>query len=833
MTGRLPRRNYLPPKRLVAVTLNGVARRQTALLFGMTRVSLVASVVLHALVVAWCASTLADDDAVPVGVGRETNKAALHERIDELIEGAAVGPLAPVCSDADFVRRIFLDLTGVIPTAERAKEFALDKRADKRWRLIDELLASAEFSRHMTTTLDVMLMERKPDKVVKQPEWEAYLYRAVADSKPLDRLFREVIQADGNDAKQRAAARFVLDRDAEPNLITRDLGRLAFGMDLQCCQCHDHPLINDYYQDDYYGLYAFVQRTGLFTDAKTKLVSLTEKADGEASFKSVFTGAAQDKTVPRVPKGAVLFVEPQFAKGQEYQVAPAKDVRGVPKFSRRGALAEMLPGSEEFARNMANRLWALMFGRGIVHPLDFHYAGNPPANPRLLTLLANEFAASGFQLRPLLREAALTRVYQRTCEAPRPEMVNFADVAARVEQLEREKAVKQKAVEPLAAVLTKAKEAFKAVREEDAKVVAELPRLEKAVADARQALEKIAAERRKAAELAALIEKEAVAVSAAVAKLSAAARALSDDKVLAEAAEKVAARAAELGVVVDRVKKAGQQPGDGQADAAQGLANAEAALAAMMAKRPALERLRKVEQAQLAAQHELADANYAVAQCEAQIVAAKGLVDYAELAKTDPVKASAAWSGIVEKWTIAGQVAALKPLTADQLAVSGMQATGMWRGHIASAEAKLEKAPPEELKTAKADERDRVKVGLVQLELLNQLRGTNAEFVRQYGGLLGEEFQATVNQALFFGNGATIDGWLKPARENLVARLAKIEDTRALADEMSWAVFSRGALESEQQAVGEYLKSRAEDRAAAIGEMVWALLSSSEFRFNH
>src|SRR4029078_10462161 len=118
---------------------------------------------------------------------------------------------------------------------------------------------------------------------------------------------------------------------------------LALGMDLQCCQCHDHPLIDDYSQADYYGLFAFVHRTSLFTDAKTKLISLTEKADGEAGFKSVFTGAASDKALPQVPKGAVLFVEPRFRPGDEYNVKPDKTVRGVPKFSRREALAERLP----------------------------------------------------------------------------------------------------------------------------------------------------------------------------------------------------------------------------------------------------------------------------------------------------------------------------------------------------------------------------------------------------------------------------------------------------------------------------------------------------------
>src|SRR2546421_2842486 len=217
---------------------------------------------------------------------------ALHDTIDSLVDSAAIGPLAPLCTDSDFVRRIYLDLTGVIPTAEQARAFVADKSEDKRQRLIDELLASPAFIRHMTITFDGVLMQRLPEKTIKQPEWEAWLYNSLAADKPLDQLFRELVENDGAEPTRRPAARFTLDRDAEPNLLTRDIGRLVFGFDLQCCQCHDHPLIDDYYQEDYYGLFAFVNRTSLFTDAKAKLISLTEKADGEASFKSVFTGAA-------------------------------------------------------------------------------------------------------------------------------------------------------------------------------------------------------------------------------------------------------------------------------------------------------------------------------------------------------------------------------------------------------------------------------------------------------------------------------------------------------------------------------------------------------------
>ena len=264
----------------------------------------------------------------------------LRARIDELIDAAAVGPLAPACCDADFVRRVYLDLTGVIPTADQARAFFADPSVDKRQQLIDALLASPQYARHMALTWDVMLMERRNDKAIKTPEWQAWLRRAFADNRPLDQLCRDLVATDGADDATRPAARFFLDRDVEPNVVTRDLGRVLFGMDLQCAQCHDHPLIDDYYQADYYGLYAFVLRSSLFTDAKAKKSLIGEKADGEASYKSVFTGDAGDNVLPRLPKGATVAIEPYLVKSEQYVSAPAKDVRGVPKYSRRTELAE-------------------------------------------------------------------------------------------------------------------------------------------------------------------------------------------------------------------------------------------------------------------------------------------------------------------------------------------------------------------------------------------------------------------------------------------------------------------------------------------------------------
>jgi hypothetical protein len=117
--------------------------------------------------------------------------------------------------------------------------------------------------------------------------------------------------------------------------------------------------------------------------------------------------------------------------------------------------------------------------------------------------------------------------------------------------------------------------------------------------------------------------------------------------------------------------------------------------------------------------------------------------------------------------------------------------------------------------------------------LIDQLDNTFAEFARLYGGQPGQDFQASVNQSLYFGNGAAVDGWLKAGGESLPVRLGKLEDPAALADELYVSVFSRPATDAEKQDVTDFLKDRTADKPVAIGEMIWALLSSNEFRFNH
>ncbi len=351
--------------------------------------------------------------------------APLHQRIDRAIAAAkpdfARHAAAP-SSDAEFLRRIYLDLTGVIPTADEVRSFLKDSSPDKRQTLIDRLLASPQHARHFATVLDVMLMERRSDQYVPHAPWLEYLRASAASNKPWDQLVREILSSDGADAKTRPAAKFYLERQAEPNLLTRDISRLFLGTNLQCCQCHDHPRIDDYKQAHYYGLFAFLNRSSLVVDKKLKMAVLSEKADGEVTFQSVFDPAKKTKsTGPRLPEGPPL-KEPPVEKGKEYVVAPAAGSRAVPRFSRRALLGPSLAraDNEQFKRNIANRLWALMMGRGLVHPLDLDHSANPPSHPELLKLLADDIAARKFDMRGFLRELALSQTYQRSSEQSSP-----------------------------------------------------------------------------------------------------------------------------------------------------------------------------------------------------------------------------------------------------------------------------------------------------------------------------------------------------------------------------------------------------------------------------
>jgi hypothetical protein len=756
----------------------------------------------------------------------------LHERIDRILEANAVGPIAPVCNDADFIRRVWLDLAGVVPPASEAKAFLENPSPDKRAQLIDQLLASPHFLRHYTLVLDVGLMERRPDKAVKTPEWQEYLYDFLAAGRPLDELYRELLTADGVQTGPRAAARFLLDRDCEPNALTRDIGRIFFGRDLQCAQCHDHPIIDDYYQAEYYGLSALVVRTSAFNNAKAKRMEVAEKADGEASFQSVFTKTGSDRQLPRVPLGTTV-LEPPLEKGTEYVVAPAKDVRPVPKYSRRAQLAAVLAESDQFRRNVANRIWALVMGRGLVHPVDGHHANNPATCPEALALLTQELVARKFDLKSLVRELVLTRTYQRSCDPPKPEQFDFATL----ETLEKSLAAER---ETLAAVATKADfvreeldAKLMAATEERTKRQAELKPLDAAVTKAHEAHDKVTKARDAAKAALAKQQEQTTAVTEAAAKAKAAVEKVPGDKLLAEAAAKIAERQTALEAAAkaasDKVTAATKPVETALAE----LNMAREALAKARAPLRADEAWLALEREERAALRNRLAADEAVAALDKRLALVKSLQEFKQQQAANPDLAAKSWDRLVEEWTVRGQVGPLKALSAEQLALSLMQATGALDPQRPAALAAVQKKPPELLTKASETDKPRVLERLTEHKLLEQLRGPINVFVGLYADAAGEEFQATANQALFFGNNNQVASWLNPGGGNLVERLTKAEDPAALSEELYLSLFARRPADDEKAAIAQFLAERAQDKPAAVQEIIWALLASNEFRFNH
>jgi hypothetical protein len=347
-------------------------------------------------------------------------QAPLSARIDQHIQKGLKDAAAPRSDDAEFLRRVYLNLTGVIPSVEETRAFLADKSPDKRVKLVDKLLASDGYPRHMTNLFDVLLMDRRPDKHVKRPEWRDFLQTSFATNKPYDQLVREILSSDGSDPKTRPAAKFYLDRDGEPNVLTKDVSRLFLGMNLHCAQCHDHPLVDAFKQDHYYGLQAFLSRSYVFADKTTKVSVYAEKGEGDVTFQSVFVPKVTKNATPQIPFGKAI-LEPKFEKGQEYVKPVPKGERGIPKFSRRAQLADQIVGKDNarFPRATANRVWFFMMGRGIVDPVEYDHPANPPSHPELLQMLSDELAANKYDVKAMVRAIVLSETYQRSSEIPK------------------------------------------------------------------------------------------------------------------------------------------------------------------------------------------------------------------------------------------------------------------------------------------------------------------------------------------------------------------------------------------------------------------------------
>ena len=364
-----------------------------------------------------------------------TAESPLREQIDTAVSKYQALSNESLASAAEFQRRVYLDLLGTIPSAQETLSFLDNDAVNKREQLVDRIITDPRLNHRLANIFDVMLMERIADGQVKSAQWRQYLYESFVANKPYNVLAREILTSNGSDPATRPAARFYLDRAGETNRLTRDVGRMFFGMDMQCAQCHDHPLIDGYFQRDYYGLFAFLNRSHILTDAAKKNY-FAEKSVGNVSFKSVFTEEAGE-TGPHLPGDAPI-AEPVHKKIDEYKVRPRANVVTVPTYSRREQLAETATNGENraFNRNIANRLWGLMNGRALVAPVDLQHAGNPPLNPELMSVLELGIVQLNFDVKAFLREIALSKTYQRAYQLESRTKVTAAHIQEKLESVE-------------------------------------------------------------------------------------------------------------------------------------------------------------------------------------------------------------------------------------------------------------------------------------------------------------------------------------------------------------------------------------------------------------
>ena len=787
---------------------------------GVTAVSLL---LVAGLGTVWCAATRGETAEML------SASVALAASIDRIVAEAAVGPNAEPCSDADFVRRIHLDLVGVIPTPERVRAFLADAAADRRERLIDELMASRGFVRQMGLVFDAMLLERdRPPGGLAQP-WQAWLRDAVAAEQPLDELLGEVVAAEGGDPEATPAAAFLLARDAEPVKMTRAVGRILFGRDLQCAQCHDHPLDDDIRQAEFHGLHAFVKRTSLFTAGKAQ--QLSEAAVGEVDFTSVFTDESVSAAWPQLPDGPPLIEEPVAEPGDGYVTPPSKSSRGVAEFSRRGALAERLAESATFRRNLANRLWAVFFGQGLVHPLDGLGPENPASHPLLLDCLVEALVADDYQLRPIVRGIVLSNTYQRSVEPPSWESVDAAALQTQLSSIEAKQAELTQQREPLerAADAAEARrqaayDAERAIHVELQPTVAGRTETRKVFNDAIKAADAAEAARTTAATV-------ADAVEAALAEVRRASQLLAGDAAVTGVVATLEAEQETRAVALETaVAAAGEKAAD-KAAAEEQLTAARAAFAEVAARRS------PATLADLTREAEDATRQFVLCQQRLDRLAWRGelaadMLRVASLAEADPPAAATLWASVVERMTDNLQVGRLRPLSPDQFAFSLLQATGGLARLEAAAIATINKEPPASVTEAADEEKAAAREKAIEQAFLKQAGSVLGSFDALYADPLVEGFQATLNQALYLGNASQVSGELSPSGENLAARLLAVEPGAA-ADEVCLAVFSRPASDAEKADVAGFLEVAAEQRPQAVAELIWALLSSSEFRFNH
>jgi hypothetical protein len=332
---------------------------------------------------------------------------ALAGRIDELVAASwatrGVMPTAPA-DDAEFLRRIYLDLAGRIPRVWETREFLDDPKPDKRERLVSRLLEGPDYVRHFTNVWRATLVPEANNQQLRffLPGFQIWLQRRLQDNVGYDRMVREILalpvannqqmQRQGFDPRAATPLAFYQASELKPENLAASTSRLFLGVKLECAQCHDHPFAR-WSRKQFWELAAF------FSGVRSQngpFGGLQENADR----REIKIGGTDKVVKARLLDGT----EPTWKQG----------------VSARITLANWITTAENpfFARTAVNRVWAQFFGIGLIDPVDELGDKNPPSHPELLDELAHEFAAHQFDLRFLIRAIAMSRTYQLTSAGP-------------------------------------------------------------------------------------------------------------------------------------------------------------------------------------------------------------------------------------------------------------------------------------------------------------------------------------------------------------------------------------------------------------------------------
>ncbi len=304
---------------------------------------------------------------------------------------------AELCTDAQFIRRASLDITGTLPTPAQVTKFVEDKDPAKRDKLVDRLLETPEYSYYFANKwADILRVKRRnqPDRAKGTFAFHHWIRESVARDKPYDIFVRDILAATGEEAKSPTTVWYK--ELINPEQFVDDTAQVFLGLRLACANCHHHPY-EKWSQDDYWGLAAFFGRVG-----RKNLVKPRNNFNQQNPNVFIFNRSSGGVTNKRTGKTAVM----KPLDGEPMEVGADEDPRQK--------LVDWMVGPKNpfFARAVANRYWAHFFGRGIVDPLDDMRVTNPPSNPELLDALAQDLIDHKFSLKSLIKTICKSRTYQ-------------------------------------------------------------------------------------------------------------------------------------------------------------------------------------------------------------------------------------------------------------------------------------------------------------------------------------------------------------------------------------------------------------------------------------